>query len=632
MKMKIKLVIIFTVISISLCFEASSQNVPDTLKIKTMADDTAKVNLLNRIADELRDFDTEKGLFYANKGLLLAKKLNYKLGIGEAHKALGINYYRMGIYDASLDNILKAISIFKELNDQKLLCKSYNNIGLVYFARIEYSKAKSYMQQGLEIANKINNNVEKSRILHNLALIEYEESNFDIALQYHYRSFQIAKGENNLMLMGYNYLSIGKCFLKLNKLDSADLKIQESISIFKKLENPNLIAMAYNQYADFLINIKSYTNALNIAKIAYEIGETIGSKYIELEASDLISKAYLGIKDYENALKYRTKFYELSDTMRNESNIKSIAYIEAKYEYDHQLKELSLKKESEIKYSKLITKIAILFAVLMIIVSAILYNFYRLKSKTNIQLMHKTEEISDLNLKLNHLNNTKDKFFSIIAHDLRSPFNVIIGFSELLTEQIREKNYENIEEYAVIIQNSSERTMDLLKNLLDWARLQTGKIEFVAVDFLLNDLVTETIALLNDAASQKSIQILNTINQEVTIHADRFMIGTIVRNLISNAIKFSNPGGTITITTERNDNKMVFSVKDNGIGISKADQLRMFRIEENFTVKGTQNEKGTGLGLILCKEFIEKYGGKIWVKSEEGVGSTFSFTLPVNNK
>jgi len=628
MKMKIKLVILFTLLFISLCFDARSQNVPDTLKIKTMADDTAKVNLMNKIADDFRDFDTEKGLFYANEALALAKKLQYNFGIGEAHKALGINYYRMGIYDASLDNILKAISIFKELKDQKLLCKSYNNIGLVYFARNQFSKAKSYMQQGLEIANKINNNVEKSRILHNLALIEFEESNFDLALQYHFKSYQIAKGENNLMLMGYNCVSIGKCYLKLNKLDSADLKIQESISIFQKLENPNLTAMAYNQYADFLINIKNYSNALNIAKIAYEIGESIGSKYIELEAFDLIAKAYLGIKDYENALKYRTRFYELSDTMRNESNIKSIAYIEAKYEYDHQLKELSLKKESEIKYSKLITKIAILFAVLMIIVSAILYNFYRLKSKTNIQLMHKTDEISELNHKLNHLNNTKDKFFSIIAHDLRSPFNAIIGFSELLTEQIREKNYENIEEYAVIIQNSSERTMDLLKNLLDWARLQTGKIEFVAVDFLLNELVTETIELMNDAASQKSIQIKNTINQEITIHADRSMIGTILRNLISNAIKFSNPGGTITISTEINEKKMVFSVTDNGIGISKSDQLRMFRIEENFTVKGTLNEKGTGLGLILCKEFIEKYGGKIWVESEEGVGSTFSFTLP----
>jgi signal transduction histidine kinase len=244
--------------------------------------------------------------------------------------------------------------------------------------------------------------------------------------------------------------------------------------------------------------------------------------------------------------------------------------------------------------------------------------------------MHKTEEISELNQKLNQLNITKDKFFSIIAHDLRSPFNAIVGFSEILSEQIREKNYENIEEYALIIQNSSQRTMDLLKNLLEWARLQTGKIEFTQVDFLLNDLLKETIDLLNDAASLKSIQIINTLNQEITIHADKSMIGSVLRNIISNAIKFSNPGGDIKISTQERENEIIFSISDNGIGISQEDQSRMFRIEENFSVKGTQNEKGTGLGLILCKEFIEKHGGKIWFESEEGVGTTFYFTLPFN--
>lgn len=627
MKLKIKLYIFFTVIAVFLCFEVRSEILSDTLKIKSMADDTAKVNLINKIADEFRDFDTEKGLFYANKALVLAQKLQYKYGIGEAHKAMGVIYYRMGIYDASLDNNLKAISIFKELNEPLLLCKSYNNTGLVYFARIEYSKAKSYMLQGLKIANEINNNTEKSRILHNLGLIEYENSDFDKALQYHYKSYYFSQIENNLMLMGYNYLSIGKCFLKLNKLDSAIVKIQESIEIFKKLNNPNFTAIAYNQYADFFINTKNYSKALEYANMANDIGESIGNNYLILESSDLIAKAYQGLKDYENALKYQSKFFELSNTMRNESNIKSIAYIEAKFEYDNKLKELNFKKESEIKLSNLITKIAILIAILMIVVSIILFSFYKLKSKTNIQLMHKSEEISKLNHKLNHLNNTKDKFFSIIAHDLRTPFNAIIGFSEILTDQIRKKNYENIEEYAVIIQNSSQRTMDLLQNLLDWARLQTNNFEFKAIDFLIHDLLRDTIDLLNDAASQKSIQIFNTIHKELTIHADKSMISTVLRNIISNAIKFSNPGGEIKISSEKIENEIVFSVTDNGIGISKDNLLRMFKIEENFTVKGTQNEKGTGLGLILCKEFVEKHGGRIWVESEEGVGSTFYFTL-----
>ena len=155
MKLKRKLYVFFTIIAVFLCFDARCDVLPDTLKINTMRDDTAKVNLINKIADEFRDFDTEKGLFYANKALVLAQKLQYKYGVGEAHKAMGVIYYRMGIYDASLDNNLKAISIFKELNEPLLLCKSYNNTGLVYFARIEYSKAISYMLLGLKIANEI---------------------------------------------------------------------------------------------------------------------------------------------------------------------------------------------------------------------------------------------------------------------------------------------------------------------------------------------------------------------------------------------------------------------------------------------------------------------------------------------
>jgi tetratricopeptide (TPR) repeat protein len=303
MELNRKLFVFLTVIAVLISYNTRADIVIDSLKIKSMADDTAKVNLMNRLADELRDFDTGKGLFYANNALALAKKLNYKLGIGEAHKAIGINYYRMAIYDASLDNNLKAISIFKELNELILLAKTYNNIGLVYYARNQFAKGKNYMLLGLEIANKINSNTERSRLLHNIALIEYEEAKFDKAIENHYKSYYFAKSENNLMLMGYNYLSIGKCYLKLKKLDSAQVLIQESIKIFEKLKNPNLTAMSYNQFADFLIQIHNYSDALNFAQKANKIGESIGSKYIVLEASDLIAKAYMNIKDYENALK-----------------------------------------------------------------------------------------------------------------------------------------------------------------------------------------------------------------------------------------------------------------------------------------------------------------------------------------
>ena len=229
---------------------------------------------------------------------------------------------------------------------------------------------------------------------------------------------------------------------------------------------------------------------------------------------------------------------------------------------------------------------------------------------------------------LRELNATKDKFFSIIAHDLKSPFNAIIGFSNLLSEQMKERDYDGIEEYADIIQNSSIRAMSLLSNLLEWARSQTGKMDFQPENFELVSLIKEVIGISNDMAQQKSITIVQELPHDLNVYADKSMIATILRNLVSNAVKFTNLGGTIVISSEQASNGPVIAVADNGIGIASQALEKLFRIDQNISTKGTQNELGTGLGLILCKEFIEKHNGRIWAESEFGNGSKFCFTIP----
>ncbi len=227
------------------------------------------------------------------------------------------------------------------------------------------------------------------------------------------------------------------------------------------------------------------------------------------------------------------------------------------------------------------------------------------------------------------LNAEKDKFFSIIAHDLRNPFNAIIGFSSLLTEKIQEKDYEGIEEFAEIIQDSSERAMALLMNLLEWSRSQTGRIIFKPELFDIQDSISEATELLKASAKQKSIAITSKISCNITATADKAMLSTIFRNLVSNAIKYTYPGGEIVIAAELELDRLKFSISDNGVGIKKDLLEKLFRIDENHSTTGTEDEKGTGLGLILCKEFVEKHGGKIWVESEVGEGSMFCFTIPI---
>ncbi len=260
----------------------------------------------------------------------------------------------------------------------------------------------------------------------------------------------------------------------------------------------------------------------------------------------------------------------------------------------------------------------------------------KIKGRTLLQsIIHditerkRTEELlkkSENNLR--EMNASKDKFFNIIAHDLRSPFSSILGFSNLLEEQMREKDYEGIEEYVSYIHKSANHAMTLIENLLDWSRSQTGKMEFKPEYIDLKDILDESLLSLNDAATQKSITLKTNMDKNVPVIADMTMTGIVFRNLISNAIKFSHPGGEVYISAEQKPEEIIISVRDKGVGIRKEDITKLFRIDTNHTTLGTKREKGTGLGLMLCKELIEKHEGKIWVESEEGKGSVFYFTLP----
>lgn len=231
---------------------------------------------------------------------------------------------------------------------------------------------------------------------------------------------------------------------------------------------------------------------------------------------------------------------------------------------------------------------------------------------------------------LRELNSTKDKFFSIIAHDLKSPFNGIIGFSEVIREQVLNNDYEGIAEYSEIINKSSHQAMNLLSNLMEWSRSQTGRISFHPEYIDMVVLINSCFELLKLSALQKSITITHQLPHNLIVSADKAMVETVLRNLISNAIKFTPRGGSITVVAEKKQDSCLVMVSDSGMGIEKGNIEKLFRIDGNFSSMGTDNETGTGLGLIICKDFIEKHKGKIWVESEYGHGSKFYFSLPLS--
>ncbi len=236
-------------------------------------------------------------------------------------------------------------------------------------------------------------------------------------------------------------------------------------------------------------------------------------------------------------------------------------------------------------------------------------------------------KLKENEFELKELNATKDKFFSIISHDLRSPFIALIGYSELLYNDYDKLPKETIRDYISNIYNASKNTFELLENLLAWSRSQTGIIEINQKKINIKDYIDRVIQMLNPVAQKKNIELINTVNDKIHGYTDDNMLNTILRNLITNSIKYSYESGSIILRAEVKDDIVVISVSDNGVGMSEEIKNTLFKISETKSQPGTQSEKGTGLGLILCKEFVEKQGGKIWVNSEARKGTSFFFTI-----
>lgn len=238
------------------------------------------------------------------------------------------------------------------------------------------------------------------------------------------------------------------------------------------------------------------------------------------------------------------------------------------------------------------------------------------------------ENLINLNRKLEELIYAKDKIYSIIAHDLKGPFNSILGFSELLSEHISDYNADKCREFGEFIGSSARQSLALLENLFAWAQSQSGKISFSPAKNGFLPVIREIISVLESSVKIKNITLKIIQDTDIEIYADRNMLMVIIRNLLSNAIKFSFPGGIVEINIISHSDKTEIIVSDFGTGIKREVQDSLFKLTENVTVKGTANEAGSGLGLILCKEFVERHGGTIWVESVEGNGSSFHFTLP----
>jgi signal transduction histidine kinase len=279
----------------------------------------------------------------------------------------------------------------------------------------------------------------------------------------------------------------------------------------------------------------------------------------------------------------------------------------------------------------LLLAMLLILATLKIIVIyrfAIIHRTNRILKKKNYELEKITDKLRLSTLSLEQLNSTKNRFFSIIAHDLKNPFNALLGFSEIITTSFNQLREHEIREYVSIVHQSSQNLYKLLENLLKWSAAQTGTMRFFPEKFDLVSLINSEIIFLRIKAAKKQINIINKMPDELIIYSDKLLLSSVVRNLTDNAVKFTRPGGNISISIENGAKEITVAIDDSGIGIPEEMQKKLFKIDGDICRKGTDKEEGGGLGLILCKELVEKAGGIIGVESAVGKGSRFWFTLP----
>ena len=561
--------------------------------------------------------DNPKAIEYTRKSLELSRKLNNQAGIATSLNVLGIIYYYEGDYHSAIDNHLNALKIREELGEDKKIATSLNNIALVHIALNNYETALEYLNRGLAIREK---NKDKKRIAivyDNIGDVYSKMGKYDKAFDYMKKALAIHNELGNVQLMANSYANIAVVYRHLGDTSNALKYYNESLKIYTAHGSKNGLAFVEGGIAA-IYQMEGKTNqAVLHALAALDNAQLIHSLENISTAANILQKEYYKTGDYIKAYHYLSVYVNAKDSLINIDKVKKLS----KKEYDYRVEQLRKEQDARIEKQNLSIYALSITLVLIIIIFSLIYSSYRQKRKSN-------EKLSVLNKRLQDLNSTKDKFFSIIAHDLKSPFLGLMGYSQILSEEYADLKEDERKTYIGYIYELTKSTYKLLENLLEWSRLQTGKIEFNPDTLNIYDALFPTLDLLAKTAQNKRISIEPQIDKDLVLKADKYMLQAVVRNLISNSIKFTQPNGHIIINAKKDDHRCVVSVQDDGVGMNKATVNTLFRIDVTKSTKGTVNEEGTGLGLLLCKEMIERHNGKIWAESEEGGGSKFYFSLP----
>lgn len=590
---------------------------------RTAQTDSVRIYTSYELSVNYRYLNQDSVIHYALISKQLAEKSNNQNYVAKSLNSLGIAYLNKSDFKNSLQYFLEALRMNEKSGDERNLASNLNNIGTAYIHLEDYDKALEYLYKSLELAIKTNNLKHQAAIQLNIGDIFKSKGDLDKGLWYLFKSKNISEELKDEMGMSEVYYNIGLNYYMRNNLDTAKLYYNNSLEIKKRLGDNIGITYPLVGLAHIYYSLNDFETAFVYASEGYK-SAIESDAFMEIsESAGILHSIYAKKNNFQRAYEYLTIHEKYKDSLISESKLRQIGRLETKYEFEKREKELKSERNSTIYGS-----IAII--VFLIFIGSLVYRSRSIQKKVNSVLRAQYEEIKKQEIELKELNSQKDKFFSIIAHDLINPFHILLGISTTIIEEYESMDDSTRLEHINLIRESSISGYQVLDNLLQWSRSRLKSLEAHPKNISITKIIEEEIRNAKQSADSKklNLHLSDDSGSNFIVSADSAMIHVVMRNLIANAIKFTNRDGYIKIYNFRKNDRILTVVSDNGTGIESNVLSKLFRIDEQISTVGTEGESGSGLGLILCKEFIEKNNGSIWCESEAGKGSAFYISLP----
>jgi signal transduction histidine kinase len=583
---------------------------------------------------------TDRSLFYYRKAYDGFIRLENQQEIGSCALILGNMYYELGDFSEAYYFYMHSLNAYEREGDHMGIAKMENNLGTVAHEMGKLDEAEKHYFKAYEIYTENGSVSDQCRSLNNIGLILYDRKVYDSALVYFNEAIDLLEpvlpeSESEQHILSGVYNNIALAYSDLGEFNMALTYLRKGLSLAFQIDDLYNIGSVYVNLGAIFGKLDYQDSALYYLHRSLRISKEMGFKHLELEVYDELSQLHAGIGSYASAYNWLLRYDTVYKNLFNENQSEQIARLRARYEQEIKDSEIE-QLHSESQVQRTLNKVFIVFIVVIVILVIIITVNLRSKKITNQMLAEQNLQISNTNSRLSEsekelqrLNKSKDRIFTVVAHDLRNPVAAVTGFSELLYENFEQFPVETQKEYLLQIVQGSQRTQNLLENLLVWARSQMKAIKFEPEELRVKNLAAECVKELKANLDYKKVRCQESIDENCKVFADKAMIHTVFRNIIMNAIKFSFPGGKIWITANANNGECIITISDEGIGIPPEIQEKLFDANEAVSTPGTTGESGSGLGLVICKEFLERNRGEIRVESDAGNGSSFIVTLPV---